>query len=343
VFTRYDDIAEAYRDTELFSVDTLFLPNHPRAFKWIPGEINPPEHTEYRRALMPLVATERMHGIESQAREVAAELMAQVEGDAGCEFIESFARPFPTLLFVRQMGLPAADAAQFKAWTDDYMNAGDPGRQKAAVEAVDDYLWHLVQARKGTSGGTDWLDTIVNGAYAGRPFTDDEMFRIASFLFVAGLATVTALLGVCFHHLAQQPEVRSELRAGEIPANAIEELLRVCGQTAPCHEVKRDVDFAGVQLRQGDVVMLPTQAANHDWRRFPNPERIDFSRSNARQHLTFGLGVHRCLGERIARLELRIALEEWHRAIPDYSINSGDGLRWLGGHNNQLESLSLSW
>lgn len=341
VLTRYEDIYEAFRNNELFSTNTLIVPRLPYDRKWIPGQIDPPAHTSYRRMLLPLFAPDKVEGIEDQVRASAARLIDAFAGSGRCEFFHDFARPYPAVMFARQMGLPEDDVVRFKDWADDMMS-DQHERARAADYEVAAYLAGLIQERKRRTAGGDWMDIIVQGTYDGRPFSDDEMLNMAQFMFLAGLITVTSLLGVCFFHLAQRPDLRAELRDPALLPTAVEEMLRFCGNTSPCRELKQDTEFAGVQMRRGDIVFLSTPAANHDHREFPNPERIDFHRSPNR-HLTFGVGVHRCLGLRLAKLEIAVALEEWHRLVPDYGITPGTELRWHGGVNAQLKHLPLTW
>jgi cytochrome P450 len=142
-------------------------------------------------------------------------------------------------------------------------------------------------------------------------------------MFMAGLDTVTIQLNYSWWHLATHDGDRARIvKEPEIIPNAVEELLRAYAFVAPGRKVMKDGDFHGCPMKAGDMVLLPLCGATRDPAAFPEPTRVDFDRP-ANNHLAFGAGPHRCLGSHLARRELRVALEEWHKRIPDYRIPDG--------------------
>jgi cytochrome P450 len=187
----------------------------------------------------------------------------------------------------------------------------------------------------------DLMSHIMRLNVEGRPLTQDELFRIAFLLFLAGLDTVAAAMSFSFWHLAQTHTDREALTSGRVPAvDAVEELLRRYSFVNLPRLVARDAEFAGVQLKHGDHVVLSTPMASRDPHEYDHLSSADVER-RANRNYAFGAGPHRCLGSHLARLEMRLALEEWHRRIPDY---------WLDGEVSShagtvmgVSNLPLRW
>jgi cytochrome P450 len=183
------------------------------------------------------------------------------------------------------------------------------------------------------------LDCEVDG----ERLTQDEAYAFTYLLFMAGLDTVTNSLGFTWMFLAQHPGHRRQIvEDPRIIPDAVEELLRYYSFVGITNRtVSRDLEFAGVAMRGGDRIMLPTSAAGRDDEQFPDAQVVDFGREPNR-HLAFAAGPHRCLGSHLARAELRIALAEWHRRIPEYRI-AGTGVTYHGGALGGPTALSLEW
>jgi cytochrome P450 len=343
VLTQYQDIFEAYRRSDLFSVETIMVPKPAYEHKWIPGEIDPPAHSRYRRMLLPLFGPARVAALEPTIRTIARELVSGWADAGGCEVIRDFAGPLPSLLFASNVGVPAGQIEEFRA-VSLAMVCGTPGDQEVAHARLSELLQEVIDRRRAARDpGQDWLTPLITADEDGVMLTPAEMLNAAQFLFLAGLITVTSFLTTAFAHLATRPDAQLAIAGGEIPVESVtEELLRVCGNVAPCRQVRQDVEFAGVQMRKGDVVMLSVIPANLDPDQFPAADEFDLRRQPNR-HLTFGAGIHRCLGAHLARREIAIALQEFHSAVPSYMIAPGQPTRWMGGVNQHLDRLALAW
>jgi cytochrome P450 len=264
--------------------------------------------------------------------------------DGRCEFLSAFAVPFPSTIFVELLGLPATEAPRFAAWNHDLLHAYDrPEARAEAKQAIAAYLDELVTRRMAEGGGEDLFGVLMAASVDGRSLTREEIFDYTFLLFVAGLDTVTAALGFTFAYLADHPERRKELVADpSLVPGAVEDLLRAKAIVNPARTVTQDLDFAGVRMRAGDRVLVSTVLANRDPEEFEAPEKVCPARSSNR-HLAFGAGPHRCLGSHLARSELRIVLEEFHRRIPDYRIEEGAEIRAHGGGVMGIDHLPLVW
>ena len=349
VLTEAADIRDAFQHPEWFSSRITGIPPTPRPRRLLPLELDPPEHGIYRHPLAAVFSPKAVAAMEPAIRRTCAGLVDGLAARGECEFLADFAVPFPTTIFVELLGLPAAEARRFAAWNHALLHSHDrPAVRAAAKTQIAGYLDDLVEQRMAEvargEGRTDDLFAVLAATEVdGRPLEKAEIFDYAFLLFIAGLDTVTAALGFSFSYLAANPEHRKALVADPalVPA-AVEELLRAFSVVNPARTVTEDVEFAGVCLREGDRVLLSTVLANRDPAEFDDPTEVRFDRP-VNRHLAFGAGPHRCLGSHLARCELKVALEEFHRRIPDYRIAGGAVIRAHGGGAMGVDHLPLTW
>ena len=370
VLTRYDDGAEVLRNAEDFSSQTTNYPVRP----WIPQAIDPPMHTSYRRILNPWFTAEVMSKIEPHLEELAGELVDKMLRSDSFDFVAEFADPFPSVVFCELAGFPQDDYEQIMDWKNQIMHPG-PGHprgyelaQAKAIELghelaedgrltpeaemavrattaqeVYAYFGKLLDARR-SDPRDDLISKLLAAEFEGeRPLTQEELEDTLFLLFMAGLDTVASALGLIVQTFAQDDVKRREFVAlMEDPrkvSTALEELVRVHAIVLLPRRLTRDLSFHGATFRAEDQVMVPTQASNRDGEQFPNPNELVYDRSPNR-HLGFGLGPHRCLGIHLARRELRIALQAFHRRLPDYRLDPGHKAIGFGGMKG-LASLPL--
>jgi cytochrome P450 len=245
------------------------------------------------------------------------------------------------------MGLPVEEAGTFLGWIERMMHttdATDPdGRVRADTRmTVAGYLGALITARR-KEPREDLVSYLTQAEMEGRKFTDEELLGISFLLYMAGLDTVAGILGYIFRHLAERPGDRQVLRERpEMIPDAVEEFLRYYAIVITSRLVTRDVELGGCPMRAGDRVALATPASCRDPQEFPNPNEFVIGREPNR-HLAFGAGPHRCLGSHLARVELAVAIEEWHRRIPEYRIAEGAEIRQHIGGVAGLDTLPLVW
>ncbi|MBX6766269.1 MAG: cytochrome P450 [Actinomadura rubrobrunea] len=343
VLTRHDDIVAAYQDVASHSSRAISVMDPNPSHQWIPIMLDPPEHTTWRRLLRPLFTPARAAAMEGAVRRRCIELIEGLAARGSCDFVADFTRRFPTTVFLEFMGLPTDRLEEFLQW--EYAILHPPSSGEGRVEAMGKVaacFQELIAERRA-----DPRDDAVSAAIAfapdGRPVTDGELLQLCILLFMAGLDTVTAQLSYSFWHLARHDADRARIVAdpGIIP-DAVEELLRAYSLVLPARKLTADAEVHGCPMRAGDMLMLPLMMANRDPRAFPDPQTVDFDRRPNR-HIAFGAGPHRCLGSHLARLELRIALEEWHRRIPDYRIPDGAQPMEHASLVLGLDTLPLTW
>jgi len=322
--SRYDDVLWALKHPEVFSSkDVVKIGND---VPLIPLSIDPPEHAKYRRLLDPQFSPKRMAELEPEARTLVNEIIDEFVASGECDFHEDFATPLPSTIFLALMGLPQEDLPQFLHWRDDTIRpqADETGtvdqKREAAGKAIENYFETQIEEKRSHPDDR-LLSTLVHGEIEGRPLTHDELLGTTHLLLLGGLDTVTATLDCMIVFLAQNPERRGAvIQDGSLVIGAVEELLR---HQTPVMMVPRivaqDVEMSGVKLVAGDGAILLIGAANADLDEFDDASDVRFDRERNR-HLAFGGGAHRCLGSHLARLELVVALEEFHRRIPDYEL-----------------------
>ena len=339
--TSKPDVEHVLRDPEVFSsnVDVMDMKTKRPL---IPLQIDPPAQRTFRKILDPLFAPKRMQAREPSVVAVANDLIDAFVDDDQIDFVEQFSVPFPSRVFLDLFGLPVEELPTFLAMKDGVIRpdqvVGQPfghpdvdALQQATADSIYAYFDALLDERAGTERD-DLLTAFMTAEVDGDRLTRDDVVDICFLFLIAGLDTVTASLDCFFGRLAENPVARRQIveDPGSIPG-IVEELLR---WETPVMSVARiatrDVELDGCPISQGEQVMAMIGAANVDDTHDTDAAELRFDRTENR-HLAFGGGVHRCLGSHLARLELRVALREWHRRIPDYRIAPGAELVYTAG------------
>ena len=348
VLSRLADIEMALKRTDLFSsnMDAVDLGN---VRPLIPLQVDPPEHAKYRRILDPLFTPREMAGREPAVTALVNEMIDGFAGRGECDFHAEFAVPLPCTVFLQLLGLPLGDMDKFPAWKDAVIRpegvVGPDEHRKAAAPAarqIYEYFGRAIDDHIAIPRD-DVLSALIAADVAGEPLSREELLDICFLFLIAGLDTVTDSLDCFFVYLAKHPDQRRLLvEQPEILPGAIEEMLR---WETPVPGVARvamqDVEVAGCPIGKGERISPLLGAANTDPAEFDDPDVVDFTR-NPNRHRAFGGGPHRCLGSHLARLELRVALREFHRRIPDYEIPSGVQLKYTSALRS-VEALPLKF
>ena len=314
----------------------------------IPLQIDPPHHRNYRKLLDPIFAPRRIALLEGRTRSLVRELVAAVVDDGACNFHAAVAEPLPTTVFLQLLGLPVSRAEEFLRLKDGIIRppvrtqeeriayTAEVGRRIYAVlqEAIDERM---------EQRSDDFLSLFIDAEVEGHRLTNDDVLDIGYLFFLAGLDTVTASLDCMLSYLARHPDQRRQIVDDpSLIQHAVEELLR---WETPVQGVVRvtteDSEIGGCPVGKGRVVSVMLGSANTDERSWDDVDTVDFEREGNR-HIAFGGGAHRCLGSHLARMELRVALEEWHAAIPDYRVRDGIVLQYSQGLR-AVENLELVW
>ncbi|WP_059020186.1 cytochrome P450 [Mycobacterium sp. M26] len=303
----------------------------------IPLEVDGEAHRAWRRLLDPIFAPKKIAFLEDQIRALARELIADFAGTGRAELHDSFCVPLPCLTFLRLLGAPVDKLDFFLEFKDgvvhpegdtvDEMNAN---MAIAGAKILEYFVGFLAERRAETELKDDVVSTLLHSHVDGRPITDEEFYNVMFLFMFAGLDTVTSSLSCIFAWLGQHPQERDRLVADPslIPV-AVEELLRFESPVpSGMRYAEEDIDLGdGLVIRAGEAVHAFWAAANVDPTTFENPLTVDLDRGRT-NHIVFASGTHRCLGSHLARLELRIAVEELLAAVPDYEIDSQEPLTY---------------
>jgi len=320
-----EDIFAAEQDPETFAVaPSMLLPAFGTDVPLIPIDIDPPEHTDYRRILLPLFTPKAVAKLEEGMHRTSRELAAEVAKHEVVDASAMFARPMPTIIFSRLAGFPEEDWPKFDRWVDDiiYERTVDPERAWKAGREVMDYFGALLRSRIASGEQPDDLITELLRAEIqdGRKLTHDELLSYCYLLFVAGLDTTAWAIRSSLWYLARYPEAQQRLRNDpDLIPMAAEEFLRTLSPVqAMARTCRRDTVVSGQPIKAGERVVLVFGAGNRDPEVYDDPDEIVLDRENNR-HLAFGGGIHRCLGSNLGRQELVVALEVFLDQVGEFS------------------------
>ncbi len=344
----HDAIVEGLQHPELFSSSVVVPEDPDPLYKWIPIMLDPPEHGKWRHLLASYFSPRTVERMADEQRAFAAQLVDEIATRGSCDYVADFAHTFPTTIFLRIMGAPTEMLPTFLEWEEAVLRRTEDASPDTAMEAmvqVMGYFGGLIAERRasGDTSGHDIVSAAIGWEIDGEPVRDDDLLSCMLLLFMAGLDTVAAQLSYGMHHFATNPADRERLLSDpEIVPVAVEEVLRTFPIVQTARKVTADVEFRGCPFQAGDMVVFPIGSANRDATTFPDATEFRLDRGFSR-HIAFGAGPHRCLGSHLARQEMAIALEEWHRRIPSYRLDPDRPAVEHGGGVYGLDSLPLVW
>ena len=332
ILTRYEDVNAALRDHATFTSTVMTAPAIPvEARPAVPPlDQDPPSHTRYRQLLSPFFTPARAASLEAIARDTARKLVAACTGRI--EAYMSYCFPMPTVVVSQILGVDATDYRRFETWIASTVDGQgvDPGSAIEASTEMHEYLTALL-ARRQQEPRDDLLTFLLTAEVEGQPLSDAERLGIAQLLLIAGIDTTANTLAHALLHLSENAEDRKRL-AGDrlLMTTAVEEFLRIYAPVSLVRGARTDTDVAGCPIPAGSPVFLSIPSANRDEHRFSDAEDVVLDREH-NAHIAFGAGVHRCLGTHVARMELRVGLEEFLAAVPDFHLVDREAVSWKPG------------
>jgi len=354
IISRYDDVKFALQHPEIFSSDVAAV-DIGQLRPLIPLQIDPPEHAKYRRVIDPHLGIKHLLPIEESVRALVSQQIDTFIDDGHCDAHAQFTVPLPCTVFLQLCGLPVENLDTYLGWKDDIIRpqirhpevAYDPDAARQIRHdtgaAIYDFFDDIIRDRR-ENPGDDVISRFALGEVDGEQMTHEQMLDLGFLFILGGLDTVTSSLDCMLAHLAEDEPMRDTIVADPtmIP-QVIEELLRVHTPVMQVLRViKEPFEMHGVAMEPGDTVMVMVGAADTDSSEFgPDADEARTDR-DVNRHLAFGGGPHRCLGSHLARFELRVALEEWHRRIPDYRLVDGAQLDYSPGIR-EIASLPLTF
>ncbi len=341
---KYEDAYFVLRHPEFFTTEgTGPFPRDPNDYwKIIPLEIEPPDHRKYRALVDPLVSPKAVLALEVSIRAFANELIDNFIDKGECEFAKEFGRPLPVGVFLDLMALPRDMMDEFVRWAMGLLHAQDRVIAGQVMAEVTQYLNKVIAEKRGVLDG-GMVSAIVNGRPGGEEMSARETFGFLFFVWIAGLDTVFATLNNIFVWLAENPERRQEIiDTPDNINNVVEELLRVFTVTFSGRTVRDDIELRGIKMKKGDKITSILPACNYDPDAFPNPAEVNFHRPR-KPVLTFAGGAHSCLGAHLARLEVKICIQEFLRRIPNFTIKPGAKIEYWPGGVVGPKDVPLAW
>ncbi|MGE0821674.1 MAG: cytochrome P450 [Candidatus Binatia bacterium] len=346
VFNRYQDVRRCAIDWRTFSSADGWLLNPPEGnLPILPEDLDPPYHTAWRQVLNPFFSPQAVANLESSARRYASELVDRFAPRGSCEFVAEFAAQLPGLILFHQIIPVPVDDLPTLFHDIDLYAFGPVGQRAAAFGHVRTYLEQFLKARGQVPEQGDLVDVLLAGVKRnGEPCAwEDKVYTTLDVVF-GGLATTTHAISGAIYELATKPDVRQKLlKDPACLATAVEETVRLHAPVVAVGRTARaEVEVHGIKVKTGERVALNYAAASRDPEACANPRKFDVHREEV-VHTAFGVGPHRCIGEHLARLEIRISIEEFLKKIPDFELEPGTAPQFESGQLRTMKNLRLRW
>jgi cytochrome P450 len=346
--TRYEDVAAIAHDTERFSSRSIILSNFrpPRELAPVGGSppisSDPPFHHDARKLLLPAFTKKAVARQEPATRAFCHSLIDSFAGQDVVDAAQDYAQHIPVRVIAGMLGFPPQDGPRFREFVEDLLEDINlpPDDRIERVSRLFDYL--LEQVHDHLDEPRDDLTTyLVNAELYGRKLGPDVVTGVMALLLIAGIDTSWSAIGASLWHLAKTPADRERLAAGPgLLPTATEELLRAYAPVTMARLVKEDMHWHGVDMKADDWILLSFPAANRDPAQFDRAGEVIIDRQ-VNRHAAFGLGIHRCVGSHLARMELRVALEVWLERIPAFTLDDPGAVTWSAGQIRGPRTLPL--
>ncbi len=345
IASRYEDVLAIVQDWESFSSEHgITVPARDTPLPAIPEQVDPPIHREFKRLINRYFTPARVLEHEDATRKIVNRL---IDGfiDAGeCDFMAQFAQQLPGLIFFEEFLHAPSDEMDH---VNDLASRASTPNNPAAIDARREmimWIFAFAEKRRNDAPQGDVIDAILSAEIDGRPITDKEVVGVIQILLFGGLDTTAGALGTSMMWFCQKPDLVDRLVADpEAIPDFIEEMLRLDGPFAfIARRAMRDVHVGGADIEQGDMVLVSWAAANRDEREFACPAEFDLGREGNR-HIAFGAGPHRCAGSNLARMNLRIAIEEILRRMPNLALAPGTDVHFHPGYSRAPSAVQITF
>jgi cytochrome P450 len=347
--TTHADVSAIAYDTERFTSRSIimspFRPPLERAPQGIapPISSDPPFHKGARRLLLPPFAPQAIDKLEPSTRDYCDELIAAMEGRDVVDAATEYAQHIPVRVIARMLGFPEEDADRFRGFVTHVIEGVSlPMEERAeGMLVLFEYLKEQIEDHV-ENPRDDLTSFLLQAEMNGEPLDMEHVGGTMALLLLAGIDTTWSAIGASIFHLAATPADRERLvNEPELRPVAMEELLRAYAPVTMARLVREDMDYNGCPMKADDWVLLPFPAANRDPEFFEDADKVIIDRE-VNRHAAFGLGIHRCAGSHLARMEVRVALDAWLDAFPSFSLADPDAVRWSGGQVRGPRTLPIA-
>jgi cytochrome P450 len=333
--TTYEAVKQVAYDTEHFSSRRVIVRDvRPDVTNTAPPiTSDPPQHKPAKQLLLPPFTPDAMKKLEPRVRAICNELIDEFIADGKVDAAACYTRHIPVRAIAHMLGIPEKDGDLFIKWIHEILELGikDDSVLMRAIHEMSAYFAGQIELRK-KNPTDDLISTLMNARdNEGRPLSDMHVLGSLRLLLIAGIDTTWSAIGSSLWHLAKTPGDRQRLVAEpELLPTAIEELLRAYSPVTMAREVIKETVISGCPIKPGNMVLLSFPAANRDPAVFPDADKVMIDRKENR-HAAFGLGIHRCVGSNLARMEMTVAIAEWLKRIPDFRLDPAGHVTWSEG------------
>jgi cytochrome P450 len=345
---RYEDVSAIAYDTDRFSSRAIIMSNFrpPKELAPIGGSppisSDPPFHHDARKLLLPAFTKTAVGRQEPATRAFCHSLIDAFEGREVVDAAADYAQHIPIRVIADMLGFPPEDGPQFARFVENTLEGVNlpPDERIERMSMLFDYL--LAQVHDHLDNPRDDLTNyLINAELYGRKLEPSHVVGTMALLLIAGIDTTWSAIGASLWHLACSPPDRQRLVADrDLLPTAMEEFLRAYAPVTMARLVKEDMNWRGVDMKADDWILLSFPAANRDPQQFERASEVIIDREINR-HAAFGLGIHRCVGSHLARMELRVALEVWLERIPEFSLADASAVTWSAGQIRGPRTLPL--
>jgi hypothetical protein len=358
--TKYEDLFAIAQDIQHFSSrDVLVAPQGPPP-EWDGEELpevlrdydvgappitsDPPVHTWARRLLLPPFSVGAVAKYEPETRELCASLIDGFIKNGRADGAVDYAQQIPPRVIASMLGIPQEEAATFTEWVRGFLELGltNTDLQSESARNIFTYLWERIQEHKDNPKD-DLITYLLGATVDGEPVPEPHILGTCFLMLVAGIDTTWSSIGSAIWHLAENPQDRKFIIENPDKINtAVEELLRAYSPVTMARYVAEDYQYDGCKMSEGDRVLMNFPAANRDPSKFEDPDKVILDRQ-VNPHIAFGVGIHRCAGSNLARMEMKVSIEEWLKRIPDFRLEHPDEVTWAGGQVRGPRTMSIVW
>jgi len=332
--TTYEAVKQVAYDTEHFSSRRIIVRDaRPEPVPSPPITSDPPEHKPAKQLLLPPFTPDAMKKLEPRVRSICNELIDEFIGEGKCDAAARYTRHIPVRAIAHMLGIPEKDGDLFIKWIHEILELGIKDNEvlMRAIHELNEYFAGHIEHRRKTPTD-DLISTLMNARDKdGQPLSDTHVLGSLRLLLIAGIDTTWSAIGASLWHLAKTPADRERLVAEpDLMPSAVEELLRAYSPVTMAREVMKETVISGCPVKPGNMLLLSFPAANRDPAVFPDADKVVIDRKENR-HAAFGLGIHRCVGSNLARMEMTVAIEEWLKRIPDFRLDPAGRVTWSEG------------
>ena len=334
--TTYEAVRQIAHDTEHFSSRRVIVRDErPEVMKNAAPPItsDPPYHKPAKQLLLPPFTPDAMTKLEPRVRAICNELIDGFIADGQCDAAARYTKYIPVRTIAHMLGIPESDSDLFIQWIHMVLELGikDESKLGQAVHEMTAYFDGHIEARR-RQPTDDLISTLMNARDKdGQPLDDSHVMGSLRLILIAGIDTTWSAIGASLWHLANHPQDRARLIAEPaLMPIAVEELLRAYSPVTMAREVMKETVVEGCPMKPGNMVLLSFPAANRDPAAFPDADKVVLDRKENR-HAAFGLGIHRCVGSNLARMEMTVAIEEWLKRIPEFRLDPKGAVKWSQG------------